>query len=78
MSEESIRTEGSSPVRAGECARQLMRRAKQASRRKFPAEEKIRILLEGIRAEVSVVGGNLGRNSNCPNQTKAGLTQAAA
>ena len=54
MSEESIRTEGSSPVRAGECARQLMRRAKQASRRKFPAEEKIRILLEGIRAEVSV------------------------
>ncbi len=55
MSEESIRTEGASPARAGESARQLIRRAKQASRRKFPAEEKIRILLEGIRAEVSVV-----------------------
>ena len=54
MSEESIRTEGTSPARAGESARQLIRRAKQASRRKFPAEEKIRILLEGIRAEVSV------------------------
>lgn len=55
MSEESIRTEGTSPARAGESTRQLIRRAKQASRRKFPAEEKIRILLEGIRAEVSVV-----------------------
>ncbi len=54
MSEESIRTEGASPAQAGESARQLIRRAKQASRRKFPAEEKIRILLEGIRAEVSV------------------------
>ncbi len=32
----------------------MIRRAKRASRRKFPAEEKIRILLEGIRAEVSV------------------------
>jgi transposase-like protein len=30
-------------------------RAKQASRRRFPAEEKIRIVMEGIRAEVSVV-----------------------
>lgn len=54
MSEEPTRTEGSSPARAGESARQLIRRAKRASRRKFPAEEKIRILLEGIRAEVSV------------------------
>ena len=54
MSEESTRTEESSPARAGESARQLIRRAKQASRRRFPAEEKIRILLEGIRAEVSV------------------------
>jgi transposase len=32
----------------------LIRRAKYASRRKFPAEEKIRIVMEGIRAEVSV------------------------
>ena len=55
MSEEPTRTEGNSPARAGETARQLIRRAKRASRRKFPAEEKIRIVMEGIRAEVSVV-----------------------
>ena len=55
MSEEPTRKEESSPVRTGETARQLIHRAKQASRRKFPAEEKIRILLEGVRGEVSVV-----------------------
>lgn len=43
-----------SPARAGETARQLIRRAKRATRRKFPAEEKIRIVMEGIRAEVSI------------------------
>ena len=41
-------------ARSGDTARQLIRRAKQASRRRFPAEEKIRIVLEGIRAEISV------------------------
>jgi transposase len=46
--------EGESPARAGETARQLIRRAKRATRRKFPAEEKIRIVMEGIRAEVSI------------------------
>jgi transposase len=46
--------EGRSDGRRGETARQLIRRAKYASRRKFPAEEKIRIVMEGIRAEVSV------------------------
>ena len=40
--------------RRGETARQLIRRAKQASRRRFPAEEKIRIVMEEIRAEGSV------------------------
>ena len=40
--------------RRGETARELIRRARRASRRKFPAEEKIRIVMEGIRAEVSV------------------------
>jgi transposase-like protein len=35
-------------------ARALIRRTKQASRRRFPAEEKIRMLLEGIPAEISV------------------------
>ncbi len=54
MSDEATRTEGSSPARAGETAGQLIRQAKRASRRKFPTEEKIRIVLEGVRAEVSV------------------------
>jgi len=45
---------GSSAVRSGETARALIRRARQASRRRFPSEEKIRILLEGMRAEISV------------------------
>ena len=44
----------SGSIRSGETARALIRRAKQASRRRFPSEEKIRILLEGMRAEISV------------------------
>ena len=51
---ESTAKPSSSPVRSSEVARALIRRTKQASRRRFPAEEKIRILLEGIRAEISV------------------------
>ncbi len=54
MSEEPARGEGSSPARAGEAARQLIRRTRQVTRRKLPAEEKIRIVLEGIRGEVAV------------------------
>jgi transposase len=52
--EGAARPEGRAGGRRGETARQLIRRAKRASRRKFPAEEKIRIVLEGIRGEVSV------------------------
>jgi transposase len=52
---EAALPEGRAGGRHGETARQLIRRAKQASRRRFPAEEKIRIVMEGIRAEVSVV-----------------------
>ena len=52
---EAALPEGRAGGRHGETARQLIRRAKQASRRRFPAEEKIRIVIEGIRAEVSVV-----------------------
>ncbi len=44
--------EGTGALEGG--ARALIRRTKQASRRRFPAEEKIRILLETIRAEISV------------------------
>lgn len=53
-SEQTNKPEGDSPARAGETARQLIRRVKHASRRRFPAEEKIRIVMEGIRAEVSI------------------------
>ncbi len=34
--------------------RQLMRRTKRITRRRFSADEKIRIVLEGVRAEQSV------------------------
>jgi len=54
MSEDPARGEGTSPARAGEAARALIRRTRQVTRRKFPAEEKIRIVLEGIRGEVAV------------------------
>lgn len=44
-------------VRGGETPRQQMRKAKAARRRQFSAEEKIRIVMEGIRGEepVSVI-----------------------
>ena len=52
----STKAESSSTTtRSGDTARALIRRAKQASRRRCPSEEKIRILLEGVRGEVSVV-----------------------
>jgi transposase len=51
---ESTAKPSSGRGRSSEVARALIRRTKQASRRRFPAEEKIRILLEGIRAELSV------------------------
>jgi len=54
MREEPTGVGGSSPARAGEAARELIRRTRQVTRRKFPAEEKIRIAVEGIRGEVAV------------------------
>jgi transposase len=54
MSEEPGGVEGSSPARAGEVARQLIRRTRQVTRRKLPAEEKIRIVWEGSRGEVAI------------------------
>lgn len=41
--------------RSAETARSLIRKAKQATRRRFSSEDKIRILMEGIRGEVAVV-----------------------
>lgn len=42
------------PSRPGETPRQQIRKAKAISRRKFSAEEKIRIVMEGIRGELPV------------------------
>ncbi len=39
MNERASKASGNSPSKAGERARELLRRAKQASRGKFPAEE---------------------------------------
>ncbi len=50
---ESTAKPSSGQARSGEVARALIR-TKQTSRRRVPAEEKIRIRLEGIRAEISV------------------------
>ena len=41
-------------TRSAETARVLVRRAKRAAKRKFPAEEKVRIVLEGVRGELPV------------------------
>jgi transposase len=41
-------------TRSAETARALLRRAKRATRRRFSAEDKVRILLEGIRGELAV------------------------
>lgn len=53
-SEEPVRKEETSLARAGEAARELIRCTRQATRRKYPAEETIRILVEGIRGEGAV------------------------
>ena len=41
-------------TRSAETARSLIRRAKRATRRRFTSEDKIRILMEGIRGELAV------------------------
>ena len=54
MSEDAVRVEGTSPARVGEAARAVIRRTRQVTRRKFPAEEEIRIAVEGVRRELAV------------------------
>ena len=43
-----------SPQKQGETPRQQIRRAKKLIRRRFSAEDKIRIVMEGIRGEEPV------------------------
>jgi len=48
MSESDSKGTAARAAKSGETARALVRRTKQITRRRFPAEEKIRILLDGI------------------------------
>ncbi len=45
---------GAAAPKQGETPRQQIRKAKAVSRRQFSAEEKIRIVMEGIRGDISV------------------------
>jgi len=51
---EGVEAKAASPPKRGESPRQQIRKAKAASRRQFSAEEKIRIVMEGIRGELQV------------------------
>src|SRR5262249_57179545 len=51
---ENLFTTMTGPIRSAETARALIRKTKRATRRRFPTEEKIRIVMEGVRGEVSV------------------------
>jgi transposase len=48
-----METTTETPARPAETAEQFVQKMKRATRRKFGAEEKIRIILEGLKREVS-------------------------
>jgi hypothetical protein len=49
---EALAPEMTGATRSAETARALIRKAKRATRRRFPTERKIRIVMEGVRGEV--------------------------
>jgi transposase len=51
---EGIATEMAGPARSAETARALIRKTKRATRRRFPVEDKVRIVMEGVRGELPV------------------------
>jgi transposase len=53
-SQEQSEPEGATKKRRGETPPQQIRKAKKSTRRRFSAEDKIRIVMEGIRAEEPV------------------------
>lgn len=53
-SEQPVQPAEAAPTKQGETPRQQIRRAKKITRRRFTAEEKIRIVMEGIRGEEPV------------------------
>jgi transposase len=52
--QQSLESTTTGRTRSGETARSLIRKAKQSTRRRFSSEDKIRILLQGIRGEIAV------------------------
>jgi transposase len=52
--QESLQTTTAGRGRSAETARSLIRKAKQWTRRRFSSEDKIRILMQGLRGEVAV------------------------
>ena len=56
----------------GEAARALIRRTRQVTRRRFPAEEKIRIVLERVRGEKSRFRSCAGAKGFTPPSTTSG------
>jgi transposase len=51
---ETLSTEVTGATRSAETARALIRKTKRATRRRFPTEDKIRIVMEGVRREISI------------------------
>lgn len=52
--QEKSQVHATGAARSAETARSLIRKAKRATRRRFSSEDKIRILMEGIRGELAV------------------------
>ena len=52
--QESLQTTTTGRARSAETARSLIRKAKQSARRRFSSEDKIGILMQGLRGEVAV------------------------
>jgi len=52
--QESPQVQSTGAARSAETARSLIRKAKRAARRRFSSEDKIRILMEGIRGEIAI------------------------
>jgi len=51
---ENLSTAMTGATRSAETARALIRKTKRATRRRFPTEDKIRIVMEGVRGEISI------------------------
>ncbi len=52
--QEKPQVQATGAARSAETARSLIRKAKRATRRRFSSEDKIRILMQGLRGEFAV------------------------